>query len=431
MPREADINTRFEAGSSEEGTPLDPAKSSLFTVGASNYANVKVVHRKTDGLRFPRRTHGASYRNRVIVISDSESDSELPSPSQLLQGRDLVGPASNLGSLASTNEIIEISSDSEIEATPTKPRGGKSSSSTQGYPTTSAVSPSSTSVSALAGAFHDSLFVHTTRSPSRAESVGHPQSDGTTPLSQPTEANSTDSEELDETKFFDPDASHPGILLFNPGPRKPALVTSSLGTPISTQKTSDHSQDLCGEGRARTSIQADDSCEDIEEIKNPNKSAKSRGATGNGKASNSGYRSQIRNDIEGTVLPETPRPRARPKPKARSVALTSELASVSLSPKPAPRNQAKVLQAAAILLFAELNSSVFGGKLPKDCPIEWSKKLNTTAGRAHWKRIRDANGNVARHDTRIELSTKVVDCEGFSDTVLLCSARDTYAMTTL
>ncbi|CAE7209488.1 unnamed protein product [Rhizoctonia solani] len=149
----------------------------------------------------------------------------------------------------------------------------------------------------------------------------------------------------------------------------------------------------------------------IEEIKNPNKSAKSRGATGNGKASNSGYRSQIRNDIEGTVLPETPRPRARPKPKARSVALTSELASVSLSPKPAPRNQAKVLQAAAILLFAELNSSVFGGKLPKDCPIEWSKKLNTTAGRAHWKRIRGANGNVARHDTRIELSTKVVDCE--------------------
>ncbi|CAE6515918.1 unnamed protein product [Rhizoctonia solani] len=229
------------------------------------------------------------------------------------------------------------------------------------------------------------------------------------------ETSDTDSEP-DEMRLFDPDVSHPGILLFNPGPRKPALIAS-----ISTPGALGHSQDFCRAGATRSTIQIDsprksysgDSSEDTEEVKNPAGPLKSGGITGNAKASGSGdgYRSQLWEDANKSAPPETPRPRPRPKPKPRSAALTLTPAPTSLSPKPTTRNQAKVLQAEAIALFEELNDSVFNGKLPKDCPIEWSKKLNTTAGRAHWKRIRDANGNVTRHDTRIELSTKVVDCK--------------------
>ncbi|KAJ3023659.1 hypothetical protein HKX48_001883 [Thoreauomyces humboldtii] len=61
----------------------------------------------------------------------------------------------------------------------------------------------------------------------------------------------------------------------------------------------------------------------------------------------------------------------------------------------------RVLLAAA--LYAEFNESVFGGKLPDDLTILWSRKLHTTAGRCFQERT----GNV--YMARIDLSTKVVD----------------------
>ncbi|KAH7341029.1 SprT-like family-domain-containing protein [Rhizoctonia solani] len=377
MPREVDVSKHLEE-SSEEDSPA------------------------------PRRAHGTRYRNRAIVISDSESDSDLPSPSLLLQECKAVGPASNIGSVSTTDEIIAISSDSEIEATPTKPRGGKLPSNGHGHPAVKGGG----SVSALNSVFHSSFSLSANDDMSQNK---------TTVLSRPTNSSSTDNEEIDETRLFDQDAHHPGILHFNTGPRKPVLLASHSSTSISTSGTSGYSRDLYGEDGIQPIVRAgspskgysDDSSEDVREVNNPVESPRPKNTTENGKTngSGSGYRSRVQVDInEGVTLPETPRPRPRPKPKARSAALT--LASVpTSSPKSTPRNQAKILQAVAISLFAELNESVFGGKLPKDCPIEWSKKLNTTAGRAHWKRIRDADGNVTRHDTRIELSTKVVDCE--------------------
>ncbi|CAE6516820.1 unnamed protein product [Rhizoctonia solani] len=387
MPREVDIGGHLEAGSSEE-----------------------------DDSPLPRRTHGIGYRNRVIVISDSGSDSDLPSPSLLLQNRKIVGAASNLGSLAATDEIIEISSDSEVEATPTKLHGSKRSSSAHDHPAALAAGSVSTSVSTLTGVFHSSLSLGTNDHQDQTNSAARTQSGTTTTLSQPTESSSSDGEGADVTRLFDQDTCHPGIFRFDPGPRKPALITSCSGTSISTPGTSDHSQNLCGEGGTQIDSPSkgysDDSSEDVGKTKDPVGSPIPNNTTGNAKATGSGdgYRSRVRANInEGDAPLETPRP--RPKPKVRSAALTSAPAPTPSSPRPTSRNQAKVLQAVASTLFAELNDSVFGGKLPKDCPIEWSKKLNTTAGRAHWKRIRDANGNVTRHDTRIELSTKVVDCE--------------------
>ncbi|CAE6435377.1 unnamed protein product [Rhizoctonia solani] len=397
MPREVDISRHVVEVSSEEDSPI------------------------------PRRTHGTSYRKRVVVISDSESDSDLPSPSLLLQDRKVIGLASNFGSVTPTDEIIEISSDSEIEATPTKSRGGKLPSSVHGHQAGNGDS----SVSALTSAFHSSLLLSTNDDLSRNSPAATEPTNKTIAFSRPTNSSSTDSEEIDETRLFDQDAHHPGILHFNPGPRKPALLASHSSTSILTSGTSDYSQDLCGKSITQLIIgtggpskgYSDDLSDEVGETNNPTGSPRPQSTTGDAKASSSsdssGYHSRVQADTNGgTALLETPRPRPRPrpkpKPKARSAALTSASVSASLSPKPTPRNQAKALQTAAITLFAELNDSVFGGKLPKDCPIEWSKKLNTTAGRAHWKKIRDANGNVTRHDTRIELSIKVVDCEGFS-----------------
>ncbi|KAA1114051.1 hypothetical protein PGTUg99_013105 [Puccinia graminis f. sp. tritici] len=58
-------------------------------------------------------------------------------------------------------------------------------------------------------------------------------------------------------------------------------------------------------------------------------------------------------------------------------------------------------------LLVELNRKVFGRKLP---PIElfWSKRLNTTAGRAHYVHVTDALGNRVPR-ARVELASKVVD----------------------
>lgn len=187
----------------------------------------------------------------------------------------------------------------------------------------------------------------------------------------------------------------------DPGPRRPALITSGSATSISTPGTSDYSQDSWGKDGvpsdtqtsddvlSPTEGQSDDPFGDGGSLDKESKTPRRSVAIGSAKATGSGRRGRVKgNNDEEVGAPETPRP--RPKPKARAATLATLSAPISVSPKPTPRNRAKLLEAAASTLFAELNDSVFGGRLPKDCPIEWSKKLSTTAGRAHWKRYASA-----------------------------------------
>ncbi|CAE6371373.1 unnamed protein product [Rhizoctonia solani] len=370
-----------------------------------------------DDFLLPKRTRGTDYRSRLIVISDSESDSDLPPPSLLLQDHKAAGPAPNVASTSSTDEIINISSDSEVERTPTKSHGSKPPSD-HGLSGFNATSSTSNAISVLTRSLQSTHSLQTDSSPDEVNPTAHSQSDKAA-SSQPTGSNDTESE-VNETRLFDKDVYHPGILRFDPGPRRPALVNSLPGTSISTQKESDGPQNLRAKGKTRAIILVDSLgeryfAEHPEDLGGMYSTKSSKVNSIENANSCEGY-GPVQTDIsEITAPPETPRPRPRPKPKpkAPSAVLASASVPAMSSPKSVPRNQAKVLQAMAIALFAELNDSVFDGKLPSDCPIEWSKKLNTTAGRAHWKRIRDANGRVTRHDTRIELSTKVVDCEGF------------------
>lgn len=66
-------------------------------------------------------------------------------------------------------------------------------------------------------------------------------------------------------------------------------------------------------------------------------------------------------------------------------------------------------------LIVELDERVFEKALPDDLELIWSKRLNTTAGRARWKRIRLSSSVTGeaewRHDAKVELSTKVLDSE--------------------
>jgi len=68
------------------------------------------------------------------------------------------------------------------------------------------------------------------------------------------------------------------------------------------------------------------------------------------------------------------------------------------------------LQKLAEDTVCQLNMRVFGGRIPEDIELIWSKRLNTTAGRANWKRIRKETGDDV-HQCSIELSTKVLDNE--------------------
>ncbi|KAF8559299.1 hypothetical protein OG21DRAFT_1519235 [Imleria badia] len=57
-------------------------------------------------------------------------------------------------------------------------------------------------------------------------------------------------------------------------------------------------------------------------------------------------------------------------------------------------------------LFAKLNKDIFGDRLPKNTTLEWSKRLLTTAGRARWHHSREGV-----HTTKIELASKILDCD--------------------
>ncbi|KAL9071230.1 MAG: hypothetical protein Q9157_005550 [Trypethelium eluteriae] len=74
----------------------------------------------------------------------------------------------------------------------------------------------------------------------------------------------------------------------------------------------------------------------------------------------------------------------------------------------------------------ELDDKITDGKIGQmandgsGVRLEWNRKLNSTAGRAHWKRegrrkdpiIREEKEEIKfRHEARIELAEKVIDCE--------------------
>ena len=56
-------------------------------------------------------------------------------------------------------------------------------------------------------------------------------------------------------------------------------------------------------------------------------------------------------------------------------------------------------------LITELDAAVFRGRLPESLTIVWNARLNTTAGRASWKKDK-ATGIIK---AQVELSIKVID----------------------
>ncbi|KAF8610263.1 hypothetical protein BDV93DRAFT_601306 [Ceratobasidium sp. AG-I] len=382
----------------------------------------------------PRPGFGSHRRAQVLVISDSDSDSDsLPSPSQLrIKSKQPVASSSGPKVKAIVHdEIINISSDSEVELTPTKPRVGARLPllGKANIPPRPAIPNRllSASPSRLPEALKRTTLLN---SPTRDEEppIELDGSEEDAAVASPIgESYSSTPNESNDDDGFDEDLPHPGVIAFDPGPRRPRVLPLGSDSSLSTQSTSLSSQssiwnddtpsaDLVS-SPSTSPVQSRNNSQQNDEPAFP-KTPRPSHKTGNAKAgsSGSGYRSRVKgtqDDDDDSAAPETPkaRPRPKPKPKAQLAIASSSSAPVSLSPKPTPRNRAKVLEAAAIALFLELNESAFDGKLPRDCPIIWSKKLNTTAGRAHWKRHRAPNGDVLRHETSIELSTKVVDCE--------------------
>ena len=77
----------------------------------------------------------------------------------------------------------------------------------------------------------------------------------------------------------------------------------------------------------------------------------------------------------------------------------------------------------------ELDQKIAGGKIGEmandgtGVRLEWNRKLNSTAGRAHWRKETrrervlpgQEKGQIKfRHEAKIELADKVIDCEGNS-----------------
>ncbi|KAG8747644.1 hypothetical protein FRC10_000187 [Ceratobasidium sp. 414] len=329
----------------------------------------------------PKRVYGNDHRSKVLVISDSDSDSDLPAPSPTK--RKPAVSHSNFKQPAAQGDIIDISSDSEQEGTPTRPQANK-------------LPPEKCNPASIAHSVSNSLSVTLERVTLVDSPILRSGKADSTLLSRNEEPNSSDASDSDNIGIFDHNSHHPGLITFDIGPRRPKLIASGSSTSVSTTPA------------PTPSISNDDPFDDLQTPGVAEPSNK----TGNAKAgsSSSGTRGRVRaHKDDSSTAPETPQ--LKPRPKARAATLATSASPVPLSPKPTPRNRAKVLEAQAIALFSELNKSVFDDRLPKQCAIVWSKKLNTTAGRAHWKRIRDSSGNVIRHESYIELSTKVVDCE--------------------
>jgi len=82
-------------------------------------------------------------------------------------------------------------------------------------------------------------------------------------------------------------------------------------------------------------------------------------------------------------------------------------------------------QSLAELFLDELDEKVGAGQVQRmaastgGIKLEWSKKLNTTAGRAHWRRegtkVQSEDGTFVtmyKHTASIELAEKIIDDEG-------------------
>ncbi|KZO92534.1 hypothetical protein CALVIDRAFT_487228 [Calocera viscosa TUFC12733] len=114
--------------------------------------------------------------------------------------------------------------------------------------------------------------------------------------------------------------------------------------------------------------------------------------------------SSSEDDLPASPLNTTNTPKAKKTP-SRNTADT---------PRKTPGRGRKALQVRLEKLAEEtvsqLNTLVFDGRIPEDIELIWSKRLNTTAGRANWKRIRKESGDDI-HQCSIELSTKVLDNE--------------------
>lgn len=75
----------------------------------------------------------------------------------------------------------------------------------------------------------------------------------------------------------------------------------------------------------------------------------------------------------------------------------------------------------AIGLVRAIDEQVMGGKLAASTSatggikLEWSTRLRTAAGRAHWSRAksRSLGQTEEQHNLKIELSTKIITSEGF------------------
>jgi len=76
----------------------------------------------------------------------------------------------------------------------------------------------------------------------------------------------------------------------------------------------------------------------------------------------------------------------------------------------------------ALDLVREIDEKVMGGKLASSTmttggvKLEWSTRLRTAAGRAHWIRVksRPLGETEEQHNLKIELSTKIITNEGTS-----------------
>ncbi|KAH9850672.1 SprT-like family-domain-containing protein [Lenzites betulinus] len=108
------------------------------------------------------------------------------------------------------------------------------------------------------------------------------------------------------------------------------------------------------------------------------------------------------------------------KPKSRPARIESNARPAVPSPAPskpgkAPRMTAKKrreaelerLRTYAADFFRELNETVFGGGIPENTPLVWSKRLLTTAGKAQWYR----DPVSKEHVTSIQLAEKILDNE--------------------
>jgi hypothetical protein len=81
----------------------------------------------------------------------------------------------------------------------------------------------------------------------------------------------------------------------------------------------------------------------------------------------------------------------------------------------------QVRERLALELLASFDADIFGGILAGLTEVVWSRTLNKTAGRTHMIQVRMNTGTLAAaqqdpaapplHRARIELSTKVLDCE--------------------